>query len=187
MGLTDPRTNKGSHAVAQLRQENNEGSLFNLVGFQTSLKWSEQQKVFRLIPGLENAEFVRFGVMHRNTYISSPVLLDSTYQSKTRPGLFFAGQITGVEGYVESAASGLVAGINAARLAQGKEPFVFPPETAHGALAHYITSADPARFQPMNINFGLFPSPGVKFQDKKERCRIIAGIALKSIEKCVSL
>lgn len=187
VGLTDPRTNKGSHAVAQLRQENNEGSLFNLVGFQTSLKWSEQQKVFRLIPGLENAEFVRFGVMHRNTYINSPVLLDSTYQSKTRPGLFFAGQITGVEGYVESAASGLVAGINAARLAQGKEPFVFPPETAHGALAHYITSADPARFQPMNINFGLFPSPGVKFQDKKERCRIIAGIALKSIEKCVSL
>lgn len=187
VGLTDPRTNKGSHAVAQLRQENNEGSLFNLVGFQTSLKWSEQQKVFRLIPGLENAEFVRFGVMHRNTYINSPVLLDSTYQSKTRPGLFFAGQITGVEGYVESAASGLVAGINAARLAQGKEPFVFPPETAHGALAHYITSADPARFQPMNINFGLFPSPGVKFQDKKERCRIIAGIALKSIEKYVSL
>ncbi len=187
VGLTDPRTNKGSHAVVQLRQENNEGSLFNLVGFQTSLKWSEQQKVFRLIPGLENAEFVRFGVMHRNTYINSPVLLEPTYQSKTRPGLFFAGQITGVEGYVESAASGLVAGINAARLVQGKEPFVFPPETAHGALAHYITSADPARFQPMNINFGLFPSPGVKFQDKKERCRIIAGIALKSIEKCVSL
>lgn len=187
VGLTDPRTNKGSHAVAQLRQENNEGSLFNLVGFQTSLKWSEQQKVFRLIPGLENAEFVRFGVMHRNTYINSPVLLEPTYQSKTRPGLFFAGQITGVEGYVESAASGLVAGINAAHLAQGKEPFVFPPETAHGALAHYITSADPARFQPMNINFGLFPSPGVKFQDKKERCRIIAGIALKSIENCVSL
>lgn len=187
VGLTDPRTNKGSYAVAQLRQENNEGSLFNLVGFQTSLKWSEQQKVFRLIPGLENAEFVRFGVMHRNTYINSPVLLEPTYQSKTRSGLFFAGQITGVEGYVESAASGLVAGINAARLAQGKEPFVFPRETAHGALAHYITSADPARFQPMNINFGLFPSPGVKFQDKKERCRIIAGIALKSIEKCVSL
>lgn len=187
VGLTDPRTNKGSYAVAQLRQENNEGSLFNLVGFQTSLKWSEQQEVFRLIPGLENAEFVRFGVMHRNTYINSPVLLEPTYQSKTRSGLFFAGQITGVEGYVESAASGLVAGINAARLAQGKEPFVFPRETAHGALAHYITSADPARFQPMNINFGLFPSPGVKFQDKKERCRIIAGIALKSIEKCVSL
>ncbi|MFX4260906.1 FADH(2)-oxidizing methylenetetrahydrofolate--tRNA-(uracil(54)-C(5))-methyltransferase TrmFO [Pelotomaculum propionicicum] len=187
VGLTDPRTGKGSFAVVQLRQENNEGTMFNLVGFQTSLKWSEQQKVFRLIPGLEKAEFVRFGVMHRNTYINSPVLLESTYQSKNRPGLFFAGQITGVEGYVESASSGLVAGINAARLAQGKEPFIFPRETAHGALAHYITTADPGRFQPMNINFGLFPSPGVKFDDKKERCRLIAGIALKSIAYCGSL
>ncbi len=187
VGLTDPSTGKGAYAVVQLRQENKEGSMFNLVGFQTSLKWSEQQKVFRLIPGLEEAEFVRYGVMHRNTYINSPVLLEPTYQSKGRPGLFFAGQITGVEGYVESASSGLVAGINAARLAQGKEPVIFPRETAHGALAHYITTADPGRFQPMNINFGLFPSPGVKFNDKKERCRIIAGIALKSIASCGSL
>jgi methylenetetrahydrofolate--tRNA-(uracil-5-)-methyltransferase len=186
VGLTDPRTGKGSHAVVQLRQENNEGSMFNLVGFQTSLKWNEQQNVFRLIPGLEDAEFVRFGVMHRNTYINSPVLLEPTYQSKKRSGLFFAGQITGVEGYVESASSGLVAGINAARIAQGKEALVFPKDTAHGALAHYITSADPNRFQPMNVNFGLFPSPGVKFHDKKERCRVISGIALKSIESCMT-
>lgn len=186
VGLTDPGTGKGSYAVVQLRQENHEGTMYNIVGFQTSLKWNEQQKVFRLIPGLEKAEFVRFGVMHRNTYINSPVLLEPTYQSKSRPGLFFAGQITGVEGYVESASSGLVAGINAARIAQGKDPFVFPADTAHGALARYITSADPARFQPMNINFGLFPSPDVKFHDKKERCRAIARIALKSIERCVS-
>lgn len=184
VGLTDPRTGKGSYAVVQLRQENNEGSLFNLVGFQTSLKWNEQQRVFRLIPGLENAEFVRYGVMHRNTYINSPVLLQPTYQSKSRPGLFFAGQITGVEGYVESASSGLVAGINAARAAQGKGPIIFPADTAHGALAHYITTANPAHFQPMNINFGLFPPPGVKFRDKKERCRIISVNALKSIDGC---
>ncbi|MDD4334964.1 MAG: methylenetetrahydrofolate--tRNA-(uracil(54)-C(5))-methyltransferase (FADH(2)-oxidizing) TrmFO [Desulfotomaculaceae bacterium] len=186
VGLTNLRTGKGSYAVVQLRQENNEGSLFNLVGFQTSLKWSEQQRVFRLIPGLENAEFMRYGVMHRNTYINSPVLLRPTYQSNSRPGLLFAGQITGVEGYVESASSGLVAGINAARFAQGKEPFIFPADTAHGALAHYITTADPAHFQPMNINFGLFPPPGVIFRDKKERCRILAGIALKSIANCAS-
>jgi len=182
VGLTEPETGRRFYAVVQLRQENSEGSMFNLVGFQTSLTWDEQRNVFRLIPGLENAEFVRYGVMHRNTYINSPVLLEPTYQCKSRPTLFFAGQITGVEGYVESASSGLVAGINAARLAQGKETLVFPRETAHGALAHYITTADPANFQPMNINFGLLPGLDVKIKDKKERCRIIAGIALKSIE-----
>jgi methylenetetrahydrofolate--tRNA-(uracil-5-)-methyltransferase len=168
--------------VVQLRQENKESSLFNLVGFQTSLKWEEQRAVFRLIPGLENAEFVRYGVMHRNTYINSPVLLEPTYQSKKRSNLLFAGQITGVEGYVESASSGLVAGINAALLALGKEPVVFPRETAHGALAHYITTADPAHFQPMNINYGLFPPLEARIPDKKERCRTIAGIALQSID-----
>ncbi len=184
VGLTNPRTGKGSYAVAQLRQENNEGTLFNLVGFQTSLKWSEQQRVFRLIPGLEKAEIMRYGVMHRNTYINSPVLLQPSYQSKSRPGLFFAGQITGVEGYVESASSGLVAGINAARIAQGKKPFIFPVDTAHGALAHYITTADPAHFQPMNINFGLFPPGRGKYRDKKERCSAISDSALRSIDGC---
>lgn len=182
VGLTDPASGQRFYAVVQLRQENKESSLFNLVGFQTSLKWEEQRAVFRLIPGLENAEFVRYGVMHRNTYINSPVLLEPTYQSKKRSTLLFAGQITGVEGYVESASAGLVAGINAALLAQGKEPVVFPRETALGALAHYITTADPAHFQPMNINYGLFPPLEVRIPDKKERCRTIAGIALESID-----
>jgi methylenetetrahydrofolate--tRNA-(uracil-5-)-methyltransferase len=182
VGLTEPETGRRFYAVVQLRQENKEGSMFNLVGFQTSLTWEEQRNVFRLIPGLEHAEFVRYGVMHRNTYINSPVLLEPTYQCKRRPTLFFAGQITGVEGYVESASSGLVAGINAARLAMGKETLVFPRETAHGALAHYITTADPANFQPMNINFGLFPGLEIKIRDKKERSRTIAGIALQYLE-----
>jgi methylenetetrahydrofolate--tRNA-(uracil-5-)-methyltransferase len=146
VGLTDPASGQRFYAVVQLRQENKEGSMYNLVGFQTSLKWDEQRKVFRLIPGLEDADFVRYGVMHRNTYINSPVLLEPTYQCKNRPTLFFAGQITGVEGYVESASSGLVAGINAALIAQGKDPVVFPRDTAHGALAHYISTADQAHF-----------------------------------------
>jgi methylenetetrahydrofolate--tRNA-(uracil-5-)-methyltransferase len=187
VGLTDPASGLRFYAVIQLRQENKEGSMYNLVGFQTSLKWDEQRKVFRLIPGLENAEFVRYGVMHRNTYINSPVLLKPTYQCKNRPTLFFAGQITGVEGYVESASSGLVAGINAALIAQGKDPVVFPRDTAHGALAHYITTADPAHFQPMNINYGLLPPPAIRIPDKKERCRTIAATALKSIESCLPI
>ncbi len=187
VGLTDPASGQRFYAVVQLRQENKEGSLYNLVGFQTSLKWEEQRKVFRLIPGLEDAEFVRYGVMHRNTYINSPVLLEPTYQCKNRPTLFFAGQITGVEGYVESASSGLVAGINAALIAQGKDPVVFPRDTAHGALAHYITTADPAHFQPMNINYGLLPPSAARIRDKKERCRTIAATALNSLECCLSL
>ena len=187
VGLTDPASGQRFYAVVQLRQENKEGSMYNLVGFQTSLKWDEQRKVFRLIPGLEDAEFVRYGVMHRNTYINSPVLLEPTYQCKNRSTLFFAGQITGVEGYVESASSGLVAGINAALIAQGKDPVVFPRDTAHGALAHYISTADPAHFQPMNINYGLLPPPAVRIPDKKERCRTIAATALKSIESCLPI
>jgi methylenetetrahydrofolate--tRNA-(uracil-5-)-methyltransferase len=182
VGLTDPRTGRRPYAVVQLRQENNEGTMYNLVGFQTSLKWDEQRRVFRLIPGLEEAEFVRCGVMHRNTYINSPVLLQPTFQSKKRPGLFFAGQITGVEGYVESAASGLMAGTNAARFVTGKEPLAFPRDTAHGSLAHYITTADPVHFQPMNITFGLLPPLVEKIRDKKERYRLIARRALDSIE-----
>lgn len=182
VGLTDPRTGRRPHAVVQLRQENADGTLYNLVGFQTSLKWSEQTRVFRLIPGLEKAEFVRLGVMHRNTYINSPILLDPSLETKRQHGLFFAGQITGVEGYVESAASGLMAGINAARLLAGKEPLIFPRDTAHGSLAHYITAAEPAHFQPMNINFGLFPPLDGKILNKKERYKRIAQNALGSIE-----
>ncbi len=156
VGLTDPRTDKTPYAVVQLRQDNREATLYNLVGFQTHLTWGEQRRVFKMIPGLEAAEFVRFGVMHRNTYINSPKVLLQTFQLKSSPQIFFAGQITGVEGYVESAAAGLMAGINAARLAKNLEPIIFPQTTCHGALAHYITTAV-AKFQPMNITFGLLP------------------------------
>ena len=150
------------------------------------MKWGEQKKVIRLIPGLENAEIVRYGVMHRNTFINSPKLLKATYQFAGRKDLFFAGQITGVEGYVESAASGLVAGINAARLAQGKEPVQFPPETAVGSLAHYITSANEKHFQPMNVNFGLFPELPVHTKGKKERAEKYAERALLTIQNFVN-
>ncbi|MBR2519090.1 MAG: methylenetetrahydrofolate--tRNA-(uracil(54)-C(5))-methyltransferase (FADH(2)-oxidizing) TrmFO [Selenomonadaceae bacterium] len=157
VGLPDPRTGQIPYAVVQLRQDNRAATLYNLVGFQTHLTWPEQRRVFRMIPGLEAAEFVRYGVMHRNTFINSPKLLSPTFQLKSAPKIFFAGQITGVEGYVESAASGLVAGINAARLAKNLEPLIFPPTTCHGALANYITTADEKNFQPMNVTFGLLP------------------------------
>ena len=157
VGLIDPRTNQTPYAVVQLRQDNRSATLYNLVGFQTHLTWSEQRRVFRLIPGLEAAQFVRYGVMHRNTYINSPKILSPTFQLKSSPKIFFAGQITGVEGYVESAASGLMAGINAARLAKNLQPLIFPKTTCHGALANYITTAVTKNFQPMNITFGLLP------------------------------
>ncbi|ACA59135.1 methylenetetrahydrofolate--tRNA-(uracil(54)-C(5))-methyltransferase (FADH(2)-oxidizing) TrmFO [Candidatus Desulforudis audaxviator] len=170
VGLVDPRTGERPYAVVQLRQDNRAGTLYNLVGFQTNLKWGEQRRVFSMIPGLEQAEFVRYGVMHRNTYINAPVLLSPNLMLKSRPGLFIAGQLSGVEGYVESAAAGLVAGLNAARLYKGLEPLVFPPETAHGALINYIVTADPANFQPMNVNFGLFPPlPGKRVRRRPER------------------
>lgn len=187
VGLTDPITGRMPYAVVQLRQDNSAGTLYNLVGFQTHLKWSEQQRVFRMIPGLESAEFVRYGVMHRNTYINSPGLLHDTYECRLRPGLFFAGQLTGVEGYVESASSGLVAGINAGRLLVGKDPLVFPPETAHGALARYITTADPGNFQPMNVTFGLFPPPDKVIRDRRQRNASISGRALEGLEKFIKL
>lgn len=183
VGLDHPVTGAKAYAVVQLRQDNTAATLYNIVGFQTHLKWPEQQRVFRMIPGLENAEFVRLGVMHRNTYIHSPKVLDATLQLKDRPRLFFAGQITGVEGYVESAASGLVAGINAARLVRGQEPLVFPEDTAHGALCHYITHAEGKNFQPMNVNFGLLPPLGQKIRDKKVKNKMIADRALESLEK----
>lgn len=183
VGLNDPRTGKQPYAVVQLRQDNAEGTLYNLVGFQTHLKWGEQERVFRLIPGLEQAEFVRYGVMHRNTYINSPRILLPTLQTRKRPNLFFAGQITGVEGYVESAAAGLVAGINAARLAQGQEPLVWPETTAHGSLLHYITTANPETFQPMNVTFGLFPPLPNRIKNKKERNLELAARALRDLEQ----
>ncbi|MBW5444585.1 FADH(2)-oxidizing methylenetetrahydrofolate--tRNA-(uracil(54)-C(5))-methyltransferase TrmFO [Cohnella sp. CFH 77786] len=182
VGLTDPRTGKQPHAVVQLRQDNAAGTLYNLVGFQTHLKWGEQKRVFGLIPGLAEAEFVRYGVMHRNTFINSPRLLLPTYQFKRSPNLFFAGQMTGVEGYVESAASGLIAGINAGRLARGLEPLTLPPETTLGSMAHYITTADFRHFQPMNANFGLFPPLGRRVRSKKEKNDSIAERALANID-----
>ncbi len=181
VGLNDPRTGQRPHAVVQLRQDNAAASLYNLVGFQTRLRWPEQQKVFRMIPGLENAEFVRFGVMHRNTYINSPRHLLPTLQFHGRAGLFFAGQITGVEGYVESAAMGLVAGINAARVAKGLDALIPPAETAHGALCRYITNANPENFQPMNVNYGIF-LPLTERVPKKERKRAYADRALQKLE-----
>ncbi|PTX58605.1 methylenetetrahydrofolate--tRNA-(uracil-5-)-methyltransferase [Melghirimyces profundicolus] len=182
VGLIDPRTGEQPFAVVQLRQDNSTGTLYNLVGFQTHLKWGEQKRIIRMIPGLENAEIVRFGVMHRNTFINSPRVLKPTYQFHEREDLFFAGQMTGVEGYVESAAAGLIAGINAARIALGKEPVVFPAETAMGSLAHYITTANPDHFQPMNANFGLFPPLPKRVKPKKERNRKMAERALRTME-----
>jgi methylenetetrahydrofolate--tRNA-(uracil-5-)-methyltransferase len=181
VGLVDPRTGQQPHAVVQLRQDNAAGTLYNLVGFQTHLKWGEQKRVLGLIPGLQQAEFVRFGVMHRNTFINSPRLLLPTYQSKSKETLFFAGQMTGVEGYVESAASGLVAGLNAGRLARGLSPLTLPPETTLGSMAQYITTADFKHFQPMNANFGLFPPLGHRVRSKKEKNDSIVERALAAI------
>ena len=182
VGLIDPRTGNTPYAVVQLRQDNREATLYNLVGFQTHLTWGEQRRVFKMIPGLEAAEFVRYGVMHRNTYINSPKVLLPTFQLKTAPKIFFAGQITGVEGYVESAASGLMAGVNAARLVKNLEPMIFPPTTCHGALANYITTAITKNFQPMNITFGLLP-PLEGRTPKKFRKEKLSARALNDIEK----
>ncbi|HOQ06570.1 MAG TPA: methylenetetrahydrofolate--tRNA-(uracil(54)-C(5))-methyltransferase (FADH(2)-oxidizing) TrmFO [Clostridiales bacterium] len=183
VGLVDPATGKEPYAVVQLRQDNKAGTLYNIVGFQTRLRWLEQKRVFRLIPGLENAEFVRYGVMHRNIYIDSPGLLDAAYRMRSKPELFFAGQITGVEGYVESASSGLVAGINAARLFLGEEPVFFPENTAIGSLAAYVSGNTTGRLQPMNASFGLMRAPEQRIRSKSDRHRIMAGIALDQIEK----
>jgi methylenetetrahydrofolate--tRNA-(uracil-5-)-methyltransferase len=185
VGLIDPHTGKQPFAVVQLRQDNSAGTLYNIVGFQTHLKWGDQKRVFGLIPGLEKAEIIRYGVMHRNTFINSPKLLQRTYQYRKQDTLFFAGQMTGVEGYVESAASGLVAGFNAGRLAKGIKPLEFPPETAIGSMAHYITTANPDHFQPMNANFGLFPPLEKRIKSKKERYEKYAERALTTIQNFV--
>lgn len=181
VGLEDPRTGKRPYAVVQLRQDNAVGSLYNIVGFQTHLKWGEQKRVFSMIPGLEHVAIVRYGVMHRNTFMNAPLVLAPTYESLKQPHLFFAGQMTGVEGYVESAASGMVAGINAARTAQGLEPIIFPEDTEVGAMAHYITHADPKHFQPMNANYGIMPKLDYKVRDKKTRNLELADRALAAL------
>lgn len=175
VGILDPHTGKRPYAVIQLRQENREATLFNLVGFQTHLKWSEQKRVFRMIPGLENAEFARYGVMHRNTFLDSPRLLDATQQLRKEPRIFFAGQMTGVEGYVESAASGLIAGINAGRLFSNNDPVVFPVEMVMGSLMQYISGYDGKNFQPMNATMGLLPSLETekRIKDKKLRASML--------------
>lgn len=181
VGLTDPRTGKRPYAVVQLRQDDAAASLYNMVGFQTHLKWGEQKRVFQLIPGLEHARFVRYGVMHRNTFMRSPTLLQPTYQLKQQPNLLFAGQMTGVEGYIESAASGLIAGLNAARLAQGLPPLTFPQATMMGAMAHYITHTSAAHFQPMNANFGILAALPEKVRNKQARRQAQAERALATL------
>lgn len=182
VGLVDKRTNKESYAVVQLRKENKEGTMFNLVGFQTHLKWGEQKRVFQMIPGLENAEFIRYGVMHRNTYINSPELLNRAFQLKRDERLFFAGQMTGVEGYLESAASGLMAGLQALRYAQEKEFIPFPKTTALGALSLYISAYEGKNFQPMNVNFGIMELWHGKIKKKKEKNGLIANRALEELD-----
>jgi methylenetetrahydrofolate--tRNA-(uracil-5-)-methyltransferase len=186
VGLEDPKTGKIPYAVVQLRQDNAAGSLYNIVGFQTHLKWGEQKRILQMIPGLENAEIVRYGVMHRNTFLNSPKILHATYQSQKRDDLFFAGQMTGVEGYVESAASGLLAGLNAARMANGQECVVFPKETMIGAMSQYITNTDSKHFQPMNANFGIIePLGGKKIRDKQLKNQMIADKALAALDEFV--
>ncbi|MDN7241260.1 FADH(2)-oxidizing methylenetetrahydrofolate--tRNA-(uracil(54)-C(5))-methyltransferase TrmFO [Planococcus sp. N028] len=182
VGLEDPKTGERPYAVVQLRQDDAAGTLYNIVGFQTHLKWGPQKEVLRLIPGLENVEIVRYGVMHRNTFINSPRVLKPTYQLKANSNIFFAGQMTGVEGYVESAGSGLLAGVNAAKLALGEELVILPAETALGSMARYITEADSKNFQPMNVNFGLFPDLGERIKSKQERAEKHAERALASIQ-----
>lgn len=182
VGLIDPRNGKEAYAVVQLRQDNAAASLYNLVGFQTHLKWPEQRRVFGMIPGLENAEFVRFGVMHKNTYLNSPQLLDKHFNLRSNKRFYFAGQMTGVEGYVESAASGLMAGLAAARAVLELPEVEFPEVTAHGALANYISNPTIENFQPMNINFGLIPPLTVRIRKKREKNAQIAARALKALD-----
>ena len=181
VGFDDPRTGKRPYAVVQLRQDNKEGNLYNIVGFQTNLKYGEQKRVLNLIPGLENASFVKYGVMHRNTYIQSPNLLNNIYQLKNNKKIFFAGQITGVEGYVESISSGFLAGLNIANEILGKESIIMPKETVIGALADYISTPN-EKFQPMNANFGILPQLPEKIKDKKERYKRLADKSLNCLK-----
>ena len=183
VGFDDPRTAKRPYAVVQLRQDDSKASIYNMVGFQTNLKFGEQKRVFSQIPGLENAEFIKYGVMHRNTYINSSKLLDETYCLKTNPNIFFAGQITGVEGYVESISSGMLAALNACAKLKDENEIIFPETTVIGALAKYISTPN-ERFQPMNANFGILPElKGKKIKDKKLRYQELANRSLKDLEE----
>ncbi|MBP3249351.1 MAG: methylenetetrahydrofolate--tRNA-(uracil(54)-C(5))-methyltransferase (FADH(2)-oxidizing) TrmFO [Ruminococcus sp.] len=184
VGITDKRTGRRPYAVVQLRRENREATLFNLVGFQTNLKFGEQKRVFSMIPGLENAEFVRYGVMHRNTFINSPVLLNSDFSMRERPEIYFAGQMTGVEGYMESAASGIIAGLACARKLLGKEPLKLPRESMLGALCTYISDPfNDGKFQPMGANMGILPELGTRIRDKKEKYGAYAKRAIDALTK----
>lgn len=185
VGLTDKRTGKRPYAVVQLRKENAQGTMYNLVGFQTNLKFGEQKRVFSMITGLENAEFVRYGVMHRNSFIDSPKLLEPTYALKSNHDIFFAGQITGVEGYIESAASGIMAGINMARHLRNEEPLVLPAETMIGALTAYISGGCSGEFQPMGCNMGILPDLPVRIKDKKAKYTAYADRAIEALNRTI--
>lgn len=184
VGFTDPRIGRRPYAVVQLRQDDNEGSLFNLVGFQTNLKFGEQKRVLSMLPGLQEAEFMKYGVMHRNTYINSSKLLNQTYQLKENQNIFFAGQLTGVEGYVESISSGMVAALNACRRYLGEKEIIFPKETMIGALANYISTPN-EKFQPMNANFGILPQGEEKIKDKKLKYAKLADKALEKLDTII--
>lgn len=181
-GLNDPKTGKEPFAVVQLRRDNADGTIYNLVGFQTHLKWPEQRRVFSMIPALRNAEFVRYGVMHRNTYLDSPRLLDRYYRVKKEARVCFAGQITGVEGYVESTASGFLAAVELARRLEGKPPVDFPQETAVGALARYVSNESVTDFQPMNVNFGIIPPLGYRVKGKRNKNAELSKRALEILD-----
>ena len=185
VGLIDPNTNHRPWACVQLRRENSKGTMFNLVGFQTNLKFGEQKRVFSMIPGLENAEFVRYGVMHRNSFLNSPKLLDADFSLRQNKNIFFAGQITGVEGYMESAASGIMAGINAVRRTENKPPFVLNNNTMIGALSEYISDESVTDFQPMGANFGILPPIEPKIRDKRERYMALAKRAVESLNSSI--
>jgi methylenetetrahydrofolate--tRNA-(uracil-5-)-methyltransferase len=183
VGLLDPRTGRRPFAVVQLRQDDLAASHYSMVGFQTQLKWGEQKRVFRMIPGLEHADFVRYGMIHRNTYVNAPKVLEPTFETRRRRGLFFAGQMSGVEGYVESAASGLIAGLGAALRARGEEPVCFPEDTGLGGLGRYIARSDPANYQPTNIAFGLLPELPHRIRDKARKRLALSARALESLER----
>ena len=188
VGIRHPETGEKYYAVVQLRREDESGTMFNLVGFQTHLTWGEQKRVFRMIPGLENAEFLRYGVMHRNTFLNSPDLLDADYSLRENHNIYFAGQMTGVEGYIESAASGFVAGVNAALRAMEKPAYLFPREMMTGAMAHYVSHGDKTTFQPMNANFGVIPPLGFKVKGgKKYRNEAMANRALETADQVAQI
>ena len=188
VGIRHPETGEEFYAIVQLRRENEDCTMFNLVGFQTHLTWGEQKRVFRMIPGLENAEFLRYGVMHRNTFLNSPDLLDADYSMRQNHNIYFAGQMTGVEGYIESAASGFVAGVNAALRSMDKPAYLFPREMMTGAMAHYVSHGDKTTFQPMNANFGVIPQLGFKVKGgKKFRNEAMANRALETADQVAEI